>query len=259
MSSSITGTQIENYQINTDMYEGPLDLLLDLIERAQLDITRLALAQVTDQYLTYMRSLTEKDAAEVSAFLVIAAKLIQIKSEALLPRPPVREAEEEDPGEALAQQLIIYRRFKRAAGWLNARELAGLRCYLHMAPLPKNNIKLDLTGITFSDFLAAARSVYADEAPLSPLSRIIPLSKITIRAKINFILQNLKRENRHSFFRLLGDHYSRIDVVVLFLAVLELIKRQIIEASQANVFDDITLEPIVDIIPFEEFDLEFDD
>lgn len=259
MSGSVTGTQIENYQINTDVYEGPLDLLLDLIERSQLDITRLALAQVTDQYLTYMRSLQEKDAAEVSAFLVIAAKLIQIKSEALLPRPPMREAEEEDPGEALAQQLIIYRRFKRAAGWLNTRELTGLRCYLHMAPLPKINVKLDLTGITLSDFLEAARSVYADEAPSTPLSRIIPLSKITIRAKINFILLNLKRENRNSFFRLLGDHYSRIDVVVLFLAMLELIKRQIIEASQVNVFDDITLEPIADIIPFEEFDLEFDD
>ena len=79
------GYQTDGYQIFTEVYEGPLDLLLDLIERAELDITQLALAQVTDQYLVYLKQLTERHAAEVSAFLVIAAKLLQIKSAASSP------------------------------------------------------------------------------------------------------------------------------------------------------------------------------
>src|SRR5512142_586785 len=105
MNLNIASHQTAAYQVTTPVYEGPLDLLLQLIERAELDITRLALAQVTDQYLAYLRGMEDRLAEEVSAFLVIAARLLQIKSEALLPRPPVREAGEEDPGEALAQQL----------------------------------------------------------------------------------------------------------------------------------------------------------
>src|SRR5512135_468158 len=103
------------YTVNTPVYQGPLDLLLQLIERAELDITRLALAQVTDQYLAHLRAMQDAPAEEVSAFLVIAAKLLQIKSEALLPRPPVRVEGEEDPGEALARQLIIYKRYREIA------------------------------------------------------------------------------------------------------------------------------------------------
>jgi hypothetical protein len=92
------------YTVNTPVYEGPLDLLLQLIERAELDITAIALAAVTDQYLTYIRALQNNARPdEISAFLVIATKLIQIKSEALLPRPPVREVGEEDPGESLVR------------------------------------------------------------------------------------------------------------------------------------------------------------
>src|SRR5512139_1228723 len=95
--------QISNYTIATPVYEGPLDLLLHLIERAELDITKLSLAKVTDQYLEHLRSMQERRAEEVSAFLVIAARLLQIKSEVLLPRPPTREPGEEDPSEALVQ------------------------------------------------------------------------------------------------------------------------------------------------------------
>jgi segregation and condensation protein A len=130
VSFQVASHQTENYRVNTEVFEGPLDLLLQLIERAELDITRLALAQVTDQYLAYMRTLQEHDAAEVSAFLVIAARLIQIKSEALLPRPVERPVGEEDPGEALARQLRLYRMFKRAAGccWTVRQPGCGPSC-----------------------------------------------------------------------------------------------------------------------------------
>ncbi|HJS28904.1 MAG TPA: ScpA family protein, partial [Anaerolineales bacterium] len=101
----------EGYKVSIPVYEGPLDLLLNLIEQAELDITRVALAQVTDQFLAYLQNLTIVSPEEISAFLVIAAKLVQIKSEALLPRPPARAEGEEDPAEALARQLRIYKRF----------------------------------------------------------------------------------------------------------------------------------------------------
>src|SRR4030066_1388828 len=114
--------QISNYSISTPVYEGPLDLLLQLIERTELDITTLSLALVTDQYLQYIHQLTELAPDEVSAFLVIAAKLLQIKSEALLPRPPSREPGEEDPAEALARQLQVYKKFKEIAAFLEQRQ-----------------------------------------------------------------------------------------------------------------------------------------
>src|SRR5437867_8934159 len=97
---NLLGRQL-NYKVQTPDYEGPLDLLLDLIERAELDITSVSLATVTDQYLAYIKNLEQVNADEISAFLVIAAKLLQIKSEALLPRPPARAPGEEDIGRSL--------------------------------------------------------------------------------------------------------------------------------------------------------------
>src|SRR4030065_2960085 len=91
--------QVSNYTIATPVFEGPLDLLLQLIERSELDITKLSLALVTDQFLEYLHGIEIRSPEEVSAFLVIAARLIQIKSEAILPRPPIRMIDEDDPGE----------------------------------------------------------------------------------------------------------------------------------------------------------------
>ena len=101
------GNQLRSYKVQTSVYEGPLDLLLSLIERAELDITAVSLASVTDQYLAHLQGLERMIPDEISAFLVIAAKLVQIKSEALLPRPPEREPGEEDPGESLVEQLKL--------------------------------------------------------------------------------------------------------------------------------------------------------
>ena len=117
MDFQIAGHQTEGYKINTEVYSGPLDLLLQLIEKAELDITRLSLAQVTDQYLEYMHHLETQDPAEVSAFLVIAAKLVQIKSAALLPRQTIPSLQvEEDPGEALAR-APVYKKSKTCPGF----------------------------------------------------------------------------------------------------------------------------------------------
>src|SRR4026208_520884 len=134
---NLLGRQL-NYNVHTPVYDGPLDLLLNLIEHAELDITSVSLAMVTDQYLAYINGLEQTNADEISAFIVIAAKLLQIKSEALLPRPPTRGPGEEDAGRSLVDQLKLYKRFKEIGGWMNERQEGNLRNYLRNCPPPKS-------------------------------------------------------------------------------------------------------------------------
>ena len=256
MSSRVASHQIEGYTVATPVYEGPLDLLLQLIEHAELDITRLALAQVTDQYLEYMHELEERAAEEVSAFLVIAARLLQIKSEALLPRPPVRESEEEDPGDALAHQLIAYKRYREIANLLAEREAMGLHTYLRLAPPPKVEGVLDLTGIGLAELIEAAQIVF-DAAQKPPLSSVVTPPKVTIREKIALIRRFLREKQRITFGALLEGRRSRLDIVVTFLAMLELVKRHLLNVRQEALFGDISLEPNESWDESEEFDLEF--
>jgi len=254
MSLQVAGHQVEGYKISTEVYEGPLDLLLDLIERAELDITRLALAQVTDQYLAYMNQLTDRDPAEVSAFLVIAARLIQIKSAALLPRAPVIEnAEpEEDPGEALARQLILYRRFKQLAQYLEFRENQNLHTYLRIgARLPDFETRLEPESITLAEFLKAAREVFSSEKELPSLSQVVSMPRITIRDKIQVILKLLRTGDLKRFSDIFHNR-TRVEVVVSFLAMLELVKRHIIEAQQSALFGEIEIQ--TSDVPVEQLD-----
>ena len=250
MSFQVAGHQTDQYQVKTDVYAGPLDLLLELIEKAELDITRLALAQVTDQYLEYLHQLQEQNAAEVSAFLVIAARLVQIKSAALLPKPVVENpASEEDPGEALARQLIQYKRFKELSGYLGHREEAGLRTYLRLAPPPKiiSNVNFDLSGVTLQDLLDAARGIFFNKPTLTSLDRVVSMPRVTIREKISAILETLRKVRGITFRTLLKPNTNRVEIVVTFLAMLELVKRHIVSANQSTLFADIQLEPIEDL------------
>ncbi len=248
MNVQIAAHQAENYQVNTEVFSGPLDLLLELIERAELDITRLALAQVTDQYLEYLHRLQEQNAAEVSAFLVIAARLVQIKSAALLPRPqPVESSQpEEDPAEALARQLILYKRFKELAYFLQQREENNLRTYLRLAPPPHPlpTARLDLSGLTLQDLMEAARSVFFNKPTLTALDRVVKMPRITIREKIQIIIHRLRTAGLTTFRSLLQPNVSRVEIVVTFLALLELVKRRIVAAQQNGLFSDIEVLPI---------------
>lgn len=257
MSLNIAIHQAQGYTVATPVYEGPLDLLLQLIERAELDITRLALAQVTDQYLAHLRELDERPAEEVSAFLVIAARLLQIKSEVLLPRPPVRQEGEEDPGEALARQLIIYKRFKEIAEYLRQREASSLRTYLRLAPAPRIDGTLDLTGLSIDALVEAAQSVFAQADQRHPLNTVVTAPKVTIREKISIIAGYLRRQGRTSFQTLLGRRPTNLDIVVTFLALLELIKRQIVQVQQDQLFGEIHIEPAGVWDEDQSFELEF--
>jgi len=119
------------FQVSLDVFEGPLDLLLKLIERKQLDISKVALAEVADSFLGYVSAHPDIPSAPLASFVWIASKLILIKSQALLPRPPVPVAgdDDEDPGDELVRRLEAYKRVKDAARWLREREVAGLRSY----------------------------------------------------------------------------------------------------------------------------------
>ncbi len=248
-----------NYTVQLPVYAGPLDLLLQLIERDELDITRVALAQVTDQFLSYLKVLETMNLGDIADFLVIAARLILIKSEALLPRPVERQPGEEDPGDELARQLIAYKRYKEIAATLHSREEAGLRTYLRLAPPPKLEAQLDLSGVTTLDLLAAVQRALALSPDKPALGTVVAPPKVTIRDQIRLIARSLRSGGgRASFQDMLFQAETRMEVVVTFLAVLELIKRRKIEARQDQPFGDIQLVVLADWSEEELAELEFE-
>jgi segregation and condensation protein A len=258
----IASHQSDKYSISTEVYSGPLDLLLQLIEKAELDITKLALAQVTDQYLDYLHNLQEQNAAEVSAFLVIAARLVQIKSAALLPRPVFTgQSLEEDPGEALAQQLILYKKFKTMALFLEERETAGLRTYLRVDSLPRFQFptKLDISELTLEELVQTAREIFSNSHNMAPLSQVVSIPRITIRQKINAIIENLRTTGSITFTNLLTQKHNRLEIVVTFLAMLELVKRRIVGANQIDLFGEIELHSEGEWGNMEDQEIEFED
>lgn len=261
MDTFTTSRDKKGFKVETHVFEGPLDLLLHLIEREELDITKLSLVQVTKPFLEYIQGLQEKQAEEVSSFLVIAARLMQIKSEALLPRPPEREPGEEDPGEELIQQLIIYKRYKEIASFLKDRESLGLRTYLRLSPPPKVESKLDMEGVSINDLLQAANVAFALADDMESVETVVRTPRVTIKEKIQFIKEEIKNKGKTSFQSLLGSEYSKVDVVVTFLALLELIKQFQIQVVQDNLFSDITIEPSEqweeDLEDGEDIDVEF--
>ena len=258
----VASHQTDKYSINTEVYSGPLDLLLQLIEKAELDITKLALAQVTDQFLAYLRTLQEQDAAEVSAFVVIAARLVQIKSAALLPKPVFAgQPVEEDPGEALAQQLILYKKFKMLALFLDEREAAGLRTYLRLDSLPRFSFptKLDISELTLEELVLTAREILIGQNNMPPLSQVVSIPRITIRQKINAIIDNLRKTGSITFTDLLTMKNNRLEIVVTFLAMLELVKRRIVGANQSDLFGEIKLTSEGEWGSLEDQELEFEE
>mgnify|MGYP000859453443 CR=1 FL=1 len=232
-----------NYQVALDVFEGPLDLLLRLIEREELDITRVSLAMVADQYLAHVALLQQLSAANLADFLVIAAKLLVIKSRALLPRPENQaDVEEEDVGEQLARQLLEYKRFKDAAIKLREIEAQGLRIYPRMAPPPQIEKQLQSGEVTLDELLAAFKRVLEAHPPMPPVDDVVAPVVIHISDCIETINERLKRYGRIRFSTLMRRARSRLEVIVTFMAVLEMIKQQRLRAMQERPFGEISLE-----------------
>jgi segregation and condensation protein A len=194
-----------NYKISTEVYEGPLDLLLRLIEQAELDITKLSLAKVTDQYLLHLHSIVDRDPVEVSAFLVIAAKLVYIKSSILLPSNQTEdEEEEEDVGDQLARQLIEYKKYKEVALWMKGREQARLQSYYRVAAPPKFREVLDTSNLSIDNLVDALMEIYFQNENATPLSDVVTISTLTIKKKIKEIAGYFKNSQHNDFQTILG-------------------------------------------------------
>lgn len=235
---------IARYQIELPAFNGPLDLLLHLIERNELDITAISLVKVTAQYLDQVERLKEDKIDQLIDFLVIGARLVLIKSRALLPlppAPPIGEEEVEDPAEALARQLRHYKQFKTAAAWLGRREEEGWRTYLRVAAPPKLEARLDLSGVTSVTLWQAMRNVLSRTEQAAESLQIAQPRTITIEGQIQRLRTGLKERPRLNFRELLSLEPTGMELGVTLLAVLELIKRREVVAHQSVLFGPIEI------------------
>jgi segregation and condensation protein A len=232
------------YQVQLPVFEGPLDLLLHLIEEQELDITKVSLAQVTQGYLDYIGRADAVNPDHLADFLVVAAKLIYIKSTVLLPQALSLDEEEEDVGDDLVRQLRLYKQFKEIAGHLHMLEAQGYRAFVRVAPPPVLPKKVDLDGITLDELVQAVREALEVLPPAPPVDDVVAPILITVDEKIDLIRTRLARAKRVSFRKLVRQASSRVEVIVTFLAVLEMIKRRLIDARQEKIFGDVIIVPV---------------
>jgi segregation and condensation protein A len=232
-------TESIDYTVTLPIFEGPLDLLVRLIEREELDVTRVALAHVADQYLAHVRSMDAPDPASLSVFLVVAARLLLLKSRALLPRPPVTgDSEPDDEDDALVRQLQDYQRFRRVTALLRLYE--GRRMYVRLAlpPAPRT-APLDHT---VADLIAAIQRRMQLMLPLDPPPVALPAPKIvTVGEMIEHIHVRLTKRPWIAFEEIISLAARRIEIIVAFWAVLELWKRRAIEVEQTGLFGAIVI------------------
>lgn len=227
-------------------FEGPLDLLLQLIEHRELDITRVSLAHVADQYLEMISAPGAVELSALADYLIIAAKLILIKSRMLLPQAETSAEGEEDVGDDLVRQLREYKMFKQAAAFLRERDQHGLRMYPRLAPPPKLAPSAwRLEGATADDLTHALMRTLRIRPELPQGTLMVPLS-VSIDQEIDKIITITQREPSVRFTALLDRAQTRVEIIVTFLAILELIKRRLIQATQEGLFGEIVLMRRVD-------------
>ena len=232
--------------LHLSQFDGPLDMLLFLIGKAKIDIRDIFVSEVTDQYIQSVQNAPDLDMDDASAFIAMAATLLEIKSRALLPKPKLEE--EEDPEAALIRQLEEYQKFKEIAQNMQGFEKAAALMYHKLPeeyPLPPPT--LELTGLTLDGLLAAFAAVMArvkeeaeEETPAA--ARRIIRDEYTVARCSAHILKRLKK-GPVRFEALFSEHPSRDEVVTLFLALLELLRLGRAGVSQEGVFGDIMLEP----------------
>jgi segregation and condensation protein A len=229
------------YPIALPVFQGPLELLLRLIEKEELDISAISLVALTDQYLQTIEQLEEREPGALADFLVVASKLLYIKSRSLLPQAqPLDEDEEEDPSAALIKQLLEYRQFKAVAASLLERAELGLRTYARHVPRPTLEKKLNLDDLTLAQLQTALHKAL-NRMPNAPLPQV-KTYPITVAEQIE-VVHAYFREGRPRvrFDELLGQQATRLEVIVTFLAVLELIKQRELVAVQERTFGVIVL------------------
>src|SRR4051812_29033175 len=216
-----------DYKVKLEIFEGPLDLLLYLIKRDELDIYEISLERITRQYLEYLQAFKELNIEVAGEFVVMAANLIYLKSRSLLPvdqQPPEEDAEEDDPRWDLIRQLIEYKKFKEAAAQLHLRELEQERIFTRDGGLPAEAAgPLRLGDVGIFQLINAFQNVIKRVDAREDLREIFG-EHFTVSEKIDVILRRVADGGRLRFSELFGDIASRVEIVVTFLALLELIR-----------------------------------
>jgi len=231
-----------NVPLPNGAFEGPLDLLLHLIERNELDVTEVSLLQVTEQYLRYLRAADEINVGALADFVAIGARLLLLKSRALLPVEEEEPEFEEDESEDLVKALREYRRFKEAAEFLRERD-TGHQTYRREVAPPEVSLPTGLDRVTLDSLVDVLREVM-ERLPEEEPAGIVLAERVRLRDRLRGIVDLLDREGRTSFRQLVEHATSRVTVIVDFLAVLELIKSRYLEATQSERFGDIDLVKI---------------
>lgn len=239
---------MSDYRVQLDVFTGPLDLLLFLIRRDEVDILDIPIARITEQYLEHVRLLEELDPDAAGEFLVMAATLIEIKSRSLLPTPPLDGLDEsEDPRTPLVQQLLEYKRFKDAARTLgSAADERAQRYVRRPADLPKELEGVELEEVQVWDLLVAFGRVMT-AIGRGPGLHEVRYDDVPIELHAAEILAILEREGPTTFQSLFDGQSERLQIIGRFLALLELIRSHRIRAEQERVFGTIylfLLEPV---------------
>ena len=238
------------YKVMLEVFEGPLDLLLYLIKRDEVDIYDISIERITTQYLEYLETFRMLDLEVAGEFVVMAANLIYIKSRNLLPlhqQPPEEEAEEEDPRWDLIRQLIEYKKFKDAAFQLHQRELVQEALIARAPEKPEfgDADTLLKSEVGIFDLISAFQKVLRKiEARREDLREIFE-ENFTVSDKIDLILQVVEADKPVAFSRLFASAASRTEIVVTFLALLELIRMKQMRVAQDGPFAEIEIRRIV--------------
>ena len=230
------------YKFKLDNFDGPLDLLLHLIKQAKVDIRDIFVSKITEQYMVYMEDIDNIDVDKASEFISMAATLLEIKSKKLLPKPEEVVIDEEDPEQRLIRQIEEYKLFKEASEKLKTIEDVN-RLYKQ----PDDSVgeyryelpdKLSLSLLTEAFYkLLQRQTVKAQEI----LERKIEKDRFTVAQKIAQIKDDLITKKRFKFSELFDADYSKSEIINTFLAVLELLKGQLITAIQTTVYGDIEI------------------
>ncbi len=238
-------TQVDSsFELRLEVFEGPLDLLLYLIDREEMDITTVSLLQVTDQYLSFLRSGEQIDARALAEFIAIGARLLYLKSRALLPRPRALDDDEEDVGEDLVRRLLEYRRFKQVAEGLRAIEEEGHRAYPRQAPPTGLPLPTGLDGVTLDLLVGIFRDVLERTPKEEPPAGNVERQEVTVEQKVEELGSQINRGHPISFRSFISACRTRTEVIVSFFAVLELIKALRLRAEQDVAFGEIALVPV---------------
>jgi len=235
-----------------ESFEGPLDLLLHLIDKAEIDIHEISISEITDQYMMYLGAMQELELDVTSEFLVMAATLLAMKSKQLLPKPPVIEDFEDswmddglDPRDELIQKLVEYRKFKMIAEQLREKEHERSLVYTkepedltpYMPKVQENPVK----GLHVSDLILAFQKALRRAARRNVISTV-KRDEISVKDRIRDIAELLKDHSMVRFSRLIRREMDRHEIVVTFLAILELMKMKQISCFQNRLFDDIVIQ-----------------